>query len=180
MTPIEIIAQILGIGALIVGIVCYQFNSRRKILIMQIIASTLFIVNLALLGGFSGALLNVHGIVRALVYDQRDRRRWADSFWWPVLFCVLAAVCVAVTWKSWVDLLPLIGTLFSTVSLWQRDPARIRLLTLPSPPCWFTYHLSTQSIGGMLTEVFVFCSILIAMIRYRKKPDPGNTGDKAE
>ena len=169
MTPVEILAQALGIGALIAGIVWYQFNSRRKILVMQIIASALFIANLALLGGFSGALLNVHGIARALIYDQRDRHKWADSFWWPVLFSVLAAVCVAVTWQSWIDLLPLIGTLFSTVSLWQRDPARIRLLTLPSPPCWFFYHFTTRSIGGALTEIFVLSSILVAMFRFRKK-----------
>ena len=169
MSPLEIVAQILGILALAAGILCYQFNSRRKILVMQIVASVLFIANLALLGGFSGALLNVHGIARALVYDQRDRRRWAGSFWWPVLFSVLAAVCVAVTWSSWIDLFPLVGTLFSTVSLWQRDPAKIRLLTLPSPPCWFLYHFMAGSIGGTLNEVFVLASILVAMIRYRKK-----------
>ena len=60
----EIIGQILGILALIVTIICYQLNSQKKMLAAQMLAATLFTVNLALLGGMSGALLNIHGICR--------------------------------------------------------------------------------------------------------------------
>lgn len=165
----QIIAQILGILALGVTIVCYQFNSQKKILAAQMIAATLFTVNLALLGGMSGALLNIHGICRALTFYQRGKHKWADSPFWVWFYIVAAVVCVAVTYKSPVDILPLVGQIFTTISFFMKDAAKIRLFTLPSPPCWFIYHLTTGNIGGTLNEIFVISSIIIGMIRLDRK-----------
>ncbi|MBO6052465.1 MAG: YgjV family protein [Clostridia bacterium] len=170
--------QIFGILGLIGTVVCYQFNSRKKILIMQILCTVVFTLNLSLLGAWSGALLNVLGIAKSCVFYQRGRRRWADSVWWIVLFCVLAAVCVAATYQTPIDLVPLIGTVFTTVALAQKDARTIRLLTLPSPPSWFVYNLANGNLGGMANEIFVLSSLLIAVLRFddlrlRKKPAEG-------
>lgn len=166
-----VLAQVFGILALCVSIACFQMNSQKKILVMQLISSMLFMANLALLGAMSGALLNLHGIARSLVYCCRGKYKWADSPAVVWVFSVLAAVCVAVTYKTPWDILPLVGTVFTTISFYCTDPAKIRLFTLPSPPCWFTYHMVSGSIGGMLNEIFVICSIGIAMFRYRKKKE---------
>ena len=170
----DIISQIIGIAALCVTIICYQFNDQKKILIMQIIASVLFMTNLALRDAMAGALLNIHGICRALVFYQRGQRKWADSPLWAVFFSVLAVVCVVVTWKSPLDILPAVGTIFTTVAYYMTDAKWIRRLTLPSPPMWFVYHLSTANIGGMLNELFVIASIVTAMFRYDFRKGGGN------
>ena len=185
-SPLEAIAQILGIIALILTIICYQFNSQKKILLTQICCAVLFTVNLALLGKWSGSLLNIHGIARACVFYQRGRHKWAESSFWVWLFCALAAVCVAasalITGEiSALDILPFVGTVFSTISLSQTDPKMIRRFMLFSPPCWFFYHLlagGTPNIGGVLNEIFVLCSLLVAMFRYdfKKQPDGEKKG----
>ena len=183
-SPLEAAAQVLGIIALILTIICYQFNSQKKILLIQICCAVLFTVNLALLGKWAGSLLNIHGIARALVFYQRGRHKWAESNGWVWLFCVLAGVCVALTALikgsiSFLDILPFVGTVFSTISLSQTDPKKIRRFMLFSPPCWFTYHLladGTPNIGGVLNEIFVLASILVAMFRYDLKKT-GKTED---
>ena len=177
-SSLRIIGQVFGILALIGTVVCYQFNSQRRILQMQILCALLFILNLACLGAWAGAFLNVHGIARACVFYQKDRYPWAASEWWTVFFCALAVVCVVLTWRSPIDLLPLVGTVFTTISLSRKDPRRIRFLTLPSPPCWFTYHLLNRNAGGVLNEIFVLSSVIIAMIRYgdfKKRPSNFDT-----
>ncbi|MBQ8332906.1 MAG: YgjV family protein [Clostridia bacterium] len=171
---LDTLSQIIGIAALCVTIICYQFNDQKKILIMQIIASVLFMTNLALRDAMAGALLNIHGICRALVFYQRGRRKWADSPLWAVFFSVLAIVCVAVTWQSPLDILPAVGTIFTTAAYYMTDPKWIRRLTLPSPPMWFVYHLSSMNIGGVCNEIFVTVSIITAMIRYDFRKDGGN------
>ncbi len=48
-----------------------------------------------------------------------------------------------------------------------------------SPPCWFTCHLpadGTPNVGGVLNEIFVLASILVAMFRYDFKKT-GKTED---
>lgn len=177
---LDILSQIIGIAALCVTIICYQFNDQKKILIMQIIASVLFMTNLALRDAMAGALLNIHGIYRALVFCQRGRYKWADSPLWAVFFSVLAVVCVAVTWQSPLDLLPAVGTIFTTAAYYMTDPKWIRRLTLPSPPMWFIYHLSSANIGGVLNEIFVTVSILTAMFRYDFRKDGGNAAQNTD
>lgn len=162
----EIIAQILGLMALGANIVCYQLNSKKNILTVQIIASVLFTVNLLLKGAFAGVLLNVHAIVRLLVYAQKEKHAWARSGWWVVFFCITAALCVLVTYQSPVDIIALIGTFATVISFSLSDPALVRLVTLPSPPCWFLYHLSARNIGGVLNEIFVMGSIIVGAIRH--------------
>lgn len=175
MEPIQIISQIIGILAFILTVVCFQFNTQKKILFMQIICATLFMINLILNGSYAGALLNLHGICRCVVFYQRGRHKWADSPWVCVIFCILAVVCTLVVYKKPIDLLPMIGSVFTTISLYMTDPKKIRLFTLPSPPCWFVYHFFASgsiNIGGVLNEIFVIISITVAMIRYGdfKKP----------
>lgn len=162
----ELIAQILGIMALGANIICYQMNSRKKILAVQIIASVLFTLNLLFKGAFSGVLLNVHAIVRLLFYSQREKYSWMKSNWWVVFFCVTAGLCVLVTYQSPVDLIALIGTFATVVSFSLSNPAHVRLVTLPSPPCWFIYHLSQRNIGGVLNELFVIGSIIVGAVRH--------------
>lgn len=163
---IEITAQLLGLMALGANIVCYQLNSQKKILMVQILASVLFTLNLLLKGALSGVLLNVHAIIRLLVYAQKEKHAWARSKWWVVFFCVTAALCVLATYQSPVDILALIGTFATVISFSLSDPALVRLVTLPSPPCWFVYHLSARNIGGVLNEIFVFVSILVGAVRH--------------
>ena len=136
---------------------------------------TLFTINLALLGGMSGALLNIHGICRCLTFYQRGRYKWADkTTFWVWFYCIAAVICVAVTYRSPLDILPLVGQIFTTISFAQKDASKVRLFTLPSPPCWFVYHLSTGNIGGTLNEIFVISSIVVGMIRLDRK-----TGEKS-
>lgn len=162
----ELIAQILGLMALGANIICYQMNSRKKILTVQIIASVLFTLNLLFKGAFSGVLLNVHAIVRLLFYAQREKYKWMQSNWWVVFFCITAGLCVLVTYQSPVDIIALIGTFATVVSFSMSNPALVRLVTLPSPPCWFIYHFSQRNIGGVLNELFVIGSIIVGAVRH--------------
>ena len=169
MDAVHIISQILGILAFIMTVICYQFNTQKKILLMQLVCSLLFLANLILNGSYSGALMNVLGFCRCLVFYQRGKHKWADSPWVCVIFCVLAVVCGIVTYSSPVDILPAVGMIFTGISLYMTNPKLIRLFTLPSPPCWFVYHLTASgsvNIGGVLNEVFVTVSVIVAMIRY--------------
>lgn len=165
----ELLGQIIGMIALGTSIICYQFNSPRKILILQIVMSALFALNLALIGAFSGAAMNVLGICRALVFYQREKRKWARSPFWVGFFIAATVAITVFTFESWVDIFPLAGTIFTTIALSMTDAAKIRLWTLPSPPCWLTYNVLNGNIGGILNEIFVISSIVVGMFRFDRK-----------
>ena len=162
----EIASQIFGIIAFIITIICFQFNTQKKIVICQVACSLFFLLSLVFKSAYSGALLNVHGIIRSLIFTQRGKNRIADSPVTLVVLCMLTIPCVAFTYRSPLDLLCVVGQIATTVALYMKNPAKIRLVTLISPPCWFIYHFSLRNIGGYLNEIFVVISILTAVFRY--------------
>ena len=176
-TPQGIAAEIFGILALIVSIICYQLNTQKKILVAQMIAATMFIFNCFLLGAPAGAWLNVHGIIRALIFSQKGKRKWCGSRITLIILIIAAGLICLFTAETGsvkdiiVSILPFIGTVFTTISLSMTDAAKIRKLTLPSPPCWFIYHLAHTNVGGCLNEIFVFCSIIVGWLRLDRKGD---------
>ena len=66
-------AQIIGIFAMVANVAAYQFKNKRNVILCQLAGSALFAVNMFMLDALMGGLLNVVGIVRAIVYINKDR-----------------------------------------------------------------------------------------------------------
>ena len=59
----EIIAQAIGIIAMIVGALALAQKNTKTILLIQIFSTALFSIHYLLLGAFAGALLNVLSMI---------------------------------------------------------------------------------------------------------------------
>ena len=71
--------------------------------------------------------------------------------------------------REWVELLPIAGALFQTGGLWCNNEQTIRKFGLCSAPFWLIYNFISRAYGASLGSVIAIVSIVIAMIRYRKK-----------
>jgi hypothetical protein len=78
---------------------------------------------------------------------------------------IYTVACIA-TWEKWYSVLPLIAMLLTTVSNWLQSERKIRFLTFPNSPCWLVYNILNNSVAGIITEIFVMSSLIIAIIRY--------------
>jgi hypothetical protein len=63
--------------------------------------------------------------------------------------------------------------LLTTVSSWFQSEKKIRFLTFPSSPCWLVYNVFNGSFAGVITEIFVMSSLIIAIIRFDIKKKNG-------
>ena len=166
--PIYLIAQAIGVAAAFFGIFSFQQKDRGRILIWQIINNVLWTVHMLLLGAIAGGLLNAIGIFRGVVFYFREDRKWAQSGAWYFIFCALIAAVSALSWgmgDGALALLPMLGMLFTTVSLGLRDPFHVRFVSFFSSPCWLTYNVMKGSIPGVCTEVFLIVSIIVGILR---------------
>ena len=123
---------------------------------------------------------------------KKDKYKWVRSPIVPGAFIVLSIAAVIITGivtgagVSALDLLPMAGMIFTSISFWLSNPRYIRYVSFPSSPCWIVY-LSYFAIfkdgawGGVIAEAISMTSIIIAVIRFDilKKHKPADTG-KAE
>lgn len=85
MKPIEIVAQIIGIAALVCAICSFQQNNHKKILFFQILSGTLFTIHFTLMGATLGGVLNFFGMLRSIVFYNKDKK-WVQGTKWLYIF----------------------------------------------------------------------------------------------
>lgn len=160
-----LLAQGLGVIALIIAILSFQQNAQKKIVTYQMISSVFFCVHFCMLDATLGGILNGIGVFRAAIFRNRDTK-WASNKIWFFLFCALFIFAGAFSWAGPISLLPILSMILTTIAFWIKNPRIVRFVSLPASPLWFIYNLVYRSYPGMITELFVFSSILVAVFRF--------------
>ena len=167
MTPEtkQIIAQAIGIVAMVICISSFQFKKNKHLFLVQGISSTLFFIHYLLLGQETGAFMNLLSILRSVCLNVKILRHRIFEFLLLIGFVAIAIV----TYSNWLTILILIAQLGGTIVYWQNNAKRIRIFQLSvSSPCWLIHNVLNFSIGGIITEVFNIISTTVSMLRFRK------------
>lgn len=180
MEPIEIIAQAIGIVAMVFNILSYQGKKQKTVITLQLFGGLLFAVNFWLIGAKVGGILNVIAVLRALVFLFKDKLK-ADSVFWLIGFILSYIVVYILTfttfgteltpWTLIRELLPVIGMTALSVGFRLKDAANIRKCGLVSSPAWLLYNIAVGSWGAIICETLTLISIFVGMFRHDNKPE---------
>lgn len=164
-TLLGVAAQIIGFIGAFTYFLVFQMKKRSSILAINILAGMIFVVHFSLIGAYTGAAMNVVCALRCTIYYFSDRK-WAKSKAWLAVFIGVSVVLGVLTWGDIYSVFPLMAMVVTSISFWLKKESHIRLLTLPTQPGWMIYNIHNNSISGLLTDIVIFSSILIAIIRY--------------
>lgn len=171
MTPKDLIVQAVGIIAMIFCIGAFQAKKRNTILLLQMIGMGMWALHFILLGEPAGAAMNGLAVLRAVVYVQREKHEWANSKLVPAAFVVLFIGAGLFTWylgdSMWY--LPSIAMTITSIGLFFKNEQTVRKINLFSSPPWIVYNAFAHSVPAVFTESMTMVSVIIALIRYRKK-----------
>lgn len=178
MKPLEIIAQIIGIIAMLFNILSYQCKKQKTVIAMQLFGGALFAANFLLLGAAVGGILNILATVRAIVFLFKKKLK-ADRLPWFIAF-VLSYVSVYILnftlfekeptlLNLILEILPVIGMTALNVGFRLKDAAAVRKCGLVSSPAWLIYNIAVGSWGAIICEVLTLISIFVGMLRHDKK-----------
>ncbi|MBR4959369.1 MAG: YgjV family protein [Clostridia bacterium] len=169
------IAQIIGVFGLICSLLSFQMKNRKWIMAFQMTASLSFSAQLFMLGAITGGCVDMISFIRTMIFSQNSKK-WASSPVWLYVFLGIMIIAGALTWQNAWDILPIIGSMLSTLALWMKREKHIRLISLSVGPCWLVYNLVKGAWSGALNEVLAMTSIVIGMIRNdTKKADKTET-----
>ena len=174
MDPYIILAQAVGILAMVFNILSYQQKTRKMVISFQLCGATLFSINFFMLGAVVGGILNAVGIIRALVFLNKEKLH-ADRPVWLAGFASVYILSYVLTFTAFgkeltafnifIELLPVIGMVATTIGFRLTDAKSIRCYGLISSPSWLIYNIANLAIGAIICEVLSLCSIVIGMIR---------------
>ena len=178
MKPIEIIAQAIGIAAMVFNILSYQCKSQKRIIAMQLFGGALFAVNFLMLGAVVGGVLNVVATVRALVFVNKEKLK-ANSIYWLFAFVAMYLAVYVLNFTVFgkeptafnliIEILPVVGMTALNVGFRLKSASGVRLCGLVSSPSWLIYNVASNSWGAIACETLTLFSIIIGMLRHDKK-----------
>ena len=168
----EWIAQGLGVLAIILGFVSYQVKSRKKLLMVQLITTAVFVVHYLLLGAYTGMIMNSVGIVRTSFFYNKDKPFFSWKGW-PIVFAVISFGMGIWAWEAWYSIFVLLGLVIHTVCVSFNDPQNIRKSILVTSPLVLIYDLFARSWSGAVYETVAVVSSAIGIYRFYNKKKNG-------
>lgn len=110
--------------------------------------------------------MNLVGAVRVYVFYRLGATH--RPIWVLGLIVALVVLAGIATWQTWTSILPIFGIIVAVFAFWQLNEQRLRVLLLVAAPLWIAYNVLHGSYPGIINELLLIVSSLIALWRYRK------------
>ena len=169
----HILANVIGITAIITFNVSYQLNDRRRLILCNAASRILYVLQYILLGAVEGAVLDVTALAVSLLYKKAASFKKKHLILTVILSNIAVIGLGLITYKNVFSLLPIIGVIFETMALVPKSESKIRILSLLGVPPWLAYNLLCGAYGASIGNVITFVTIGIAIFRFdcQKKKD---------
>lgn len=166
----NIVAQVVGIAAVLLFLLSYRQKDRKQIIVMNVFSRCLYILQYLLLGALSGAILDILGTIASIIAGKKDMaliRKHPRAVMIAVNVCIaLIGGSIAIKHQNPLDVLPVIGVLFHTSAFWISDERWIRRVSLVGSPFWLVYNFLSHAYGSALGDALAMFSMVSAIVKY--------------
>lgn len=179
------ISQAIGLVNTGLSIYAGQVNTPKKILVTELVMNLLCALAALLVGGYTGALTNLIAVfVAAFIYRHNHIHGTAPLplrflFGSAAAFVLSGLLAIAVASPAlqrgepaaffgellWYDALPILACLVFLLSLVCRNATGYRLCMLFTSTSWGVYNAMIGAYTSMLTQILLFVSIVVALVR---------------
>lgn len=163
----EIIGHIFGVIAVGLFFLSYQISDKKKLLIVQTVATAMLCLQYILIGAYSGFGLNIVCIIRNILYFHRDKKGHSDV-WLPFALAFVMAMVSLLSWDGYHSLFIIFGLMINTVCMGIFNTQNLRKSILLTCSLVLVYNLFEGSYGGAISESMSLISAIIGIIRYKK------------
>ena len=156
-----VLIQLLDLLAWGLLVLSYYRKDTNRILVFQVFSTIFYCLHYFFLGAYSGLVICFFEVVRDYLYFRTDKDQYV--FWGSV---IVFSICTGVTYRSFVDLLPLVASVVDGYSLTKNKKVVVWGATI-SYTIWVVYCLLIGSYAGALTDgILVISNTTILLFQY--------------
>ncbi len=165
MNQIEIIAQIFGVMGSISIVLSNWQKSKNKMMIFVLLDSVFYFIQYMLLKAPAGAVTNIVSFFRVILFSKKEKIKMKNNN--IILYMVLIVYLILgmLTFKTFIDCLPIIATIIYTIFLWQDNTQKIRIGSSIMFFMWMIYDIFVKAYFGAIAECFLLITSLLAIIK---------------
>ena len=96
----SVLVNFIGAVAILVKVIETQNKKRTRIVLFAVLNYFLWITYFILYGNFTAAVVNGISFIQLIIFLQRGKYKWADSYFWLVFFILAQVVAGFFTWAG--------------------------------------------------------------------------------
>lgn len=162
MVELEII---ISIATTVLAVLSLQGKRMAFILICQLIANALIVVQYSISGAFSGAWICSLAVVQLLVIYLFNRAKRPFPIYLTVAFILGYAVITAINFTAAYDVLSGLAACTFALSVVQRSAAVCRVYMLVNSLLWLAFGIFSASYGAIPVYAVLIIVGIVSMIR---------------
>jgi lipid-A-disaccharide synthase-like uncharacterized protein len=168
-SPLFIASQILGLCLCIISFFIYYLKKREHILITKLISDVLCVIQQAMVGASTGAMINGIAVARELIFYNRGRKKCASHIVWLFVFIGAMGISPVLTWQGPISILPAIGSSLAVMAFYCKRPTHTRIFGLFAQTLWLIYTVVTFNPVAVLQNTIQIVAALLGLLRDYKE-----------
>ncbi len=164
-----VIAQIFGTIALIVLIISFQKNEKKKLLKYQMFSSLLYAIQYAFLGpeAYTGCLMNLTSMIRNFIFKRYENKR-------PPLYLLIIIVALMITlslisFEGLISLLPMLAMVLYSIAVWNGNLKIVRIADIISCLLYIIYNIVVQAYAGLVATIIEMLGAMVSLYKFNIK-----------
>lgn len=157
-----IIAQLIGILALLISLLAYQKRDKKSIIDHLIISNILNLIHYIMLDAISGSITKMLAIIRDSFILEKNKYKKLSNIAYLYLFVFVYIFFMYITYSSILSLLPFIASIYYLIGIWEADSLKVKKVAFYSFIPWLIYNICVLSISGIISNIISLVSTFIA------------------
>lgn len=166
-----ILAQIFGIFVIIFNVIAMQMKHKNQIFFMLIFVSIFSALNFILLKSYSGCFICLFAIIQIIINYCLGKKNKPIPKILVGLYIIISIIIGTFTYKTYIDILPIICSILYTITILQKNEKRIRLISLINIILWIIYDFVSCAYTAGIADILTLVSTLIGIYRYDYKKE---------
>ena len=164
-----IIANIIGVLAVITFIISIQYTNKEKILKYQAISNILYAIEYFLLNVRTASYMNIISASRCYLYQDYHKKKKDIPLKYLYLFIILIIIITIFSYKNFLSLIPPLITIIYIISSYLKDTKYLRFGYIICAFIWIYYNISVNAYVSLIGNMLEILSGTISIIRNQKK-----------
>ncbi|MBQ4558436.1 MAG: YgjV family protein [Clostridia bacterium] len=161
-----ILSQICVVVAVVALIITFFTSNKRVILILSLVDVLAYIFQFLLLNQYTGAFLNVVGLIRVLtLYIEHSKGIYTSIL--TICFLNFLSILVGVvTFVGYYCIFAIIAEFLDTYALWSYSILGYRWCAFFASLFWIIYFIFCKSVFAIGLEIILMVMALFGIVRY--------------
>ena len=161
----------IGVIAMTLSVIAFQFKHRITIILSTLVGQICWVAYFTLQGDLTSAIICGLSAVMLAIFSKKDQWKWSTGPAMIALFILIFSGFSIVTFKTWIDIFPLVAGVFAVIANSRASEKRLRQFSVFWCVFWLMNSTFKMYPVAFVNDLLCTISTVVSLIRYRDKKE---------